>query len=328
MTALTWRKTLLWIPLLVYLFSYIYLAIYHSDWWLFDTIVHEGGKYDLLETTFYASHFIGHIPTYMMLSLYFVGIYLLISDIKPIRVTRNRLLILLSGLILLLVFSAYIAVNCFGYEETVNYVLQKKQSVERYEEGGSWNLHLPSTLMQFLLIPAFIIIAKSIFRSKMVTGKRGMWMAVSAVICTHLITVIVNSSVLSAYQTIWTDPRYLAHSVRELATFPLTYYTIPLYIFLMRSRDGHSSRLVTPRSAKFAGWITSILFLLLFAYQCVVPLQVGIGDLAQKPDFAKGGELPILYLLASHYFEHFLDSLFFILFSLILFYSYIRIKGT
>ena len=314
---------------MVYFLSYIYLAIYHSDWWLFDTIVHEGGEYDLLETAFYASHFIGHIPTYIILSLYFVGIYLLISEIKPIRVTWNRLLMLASAMVLLLVFSAYIAVNWFGYEETVNYVLQKKQSVERYEEGGSWNLHLPSTLMQFLLIPAFIIVAKWIFSSRMVAGRKGIWMAISAVVFTHLITVIVNSSALSAYQTIWTDPRYLAHSVRELATFPLIYYTIPLYIFLMQSRNRQSSRLVAaPRSVKIAGWITGTLFLLLFAYQCIVPLQVGIGDLAQKPDFAKGGELPILYLLASHYFEHFLDSLFFILFSLILFFSHIRIKGT
>lgn len=313
---------------MVYLLSYIYLALYHSDWWLFDTIVHEGGEYDLLETTFYASHFIGHIPTYIILSLYFVGIYLLVSEIKTIRVTWNRLLMLASGMILLLAFSTYIALNWFGYEETVNYVLQKKQSVERYEEGGSWNLHLPSTLMQFLLIPAFIIVGKCLFRSKLVSGKKGLWMAVSAVVFTHLITVIVNSSALSAYQTIWTDPRYLAHSVRELATFPLTYYTIPLYIFLMRSRNSQSSRLHAPGSVKIAGWITGVLFLLLFAYQCIVPLQVGIGDLAQKPDFAKDGELSVLYLLASHYFEHFLDSLFFILFSLILFFSYMRIKGT
>ncbi len=40
-------------------------------------------------------------------------------------------------------------------------------------------------------------------------------------------------------------------------------------------------------------------------------LEHGVGDLTQRPDFARDGGLSVPYLLASHFFEHFLDSLFF-----------------
>jgi hypothetical protein len=50
-----------------------------------------------------------------------------------------------------------------------------------------------------------------------------------------------------------------------------------------------------------------------------LPLSVGIGSLAQKPFFAKKCELGIPYLLASHYFEHFPDTIYFTLLSLFLY---------
>jgi hypothetical protein len=45
---------------------------------------------------------------------------------------------------------------------------------------------------------------------------------------------------------------------------------------------------------------------------------VGIGQLAQTPPFAKAGTLSVPYLLASHYFEHLLDTIYFTLLTLLL----------
>ena len=64
--------------------------------------------------------------------------------------------------------------------------------------------------------------------------------------------------------------------------------------------------------------VAAVLFLVGFVYQVVISLANDVGSLAQRPDFAKGGELSIAYLLASHYFEHVLDSLFFALLTLLL----------
>lgn len=73
--------------------------------------------------------------------------------------------------------------------------------------------------------------------------------------------------------------------------------------------------------------ILTALFLMGLFYQSYISLAAGIGRLAQKPFFAKNGELGIPYLLASHYFEHFLDTVYFTLLCLIL-YTYPGKKWT
>ena len=45
---------------------------------------------------------------------------------------------------------------------------------------------------------------------------------------------------------------------------------------------------------------------------------MGIGELAQKPPFARTGALGVPYLLASHNFEHVLDTIYFTLVTLLL----------
>ena len=42
---------------------------------------------------------------------------------------------------------------------------QRKQSVVRLERGGSWKLHLPSTLSMLVLIPASLLVMRSMCRA-------------------------------------------------------------------------------------------------------------------------------------------------------------------
>jgi hypothetical protein len=63
----------------------------------------------------------------------------------------------------------------------------------------------------------------------------------------------------------------------------------------------------------------ALVFFIGIFYMSYVPLTIGIGKLAQKPFFAKGGQLGIIYLLASHYFEHFIDTVYFAFFCLFLY---------
>ena len=315
------RKLLLAIPLAVYILSYIYLAFYHNEIFLFKTIIHEGGTYNFLETLFYATHFVGHIPVHTVLALYFSGIYLCMNGRPAYRVESSRLLWLSISLVLLISAGFLISFLWFGTEDTISFLLQKKQSVTRYEQGGSWNLHLPSTMMQFLLIPIYIYLAKWLFKSPVKLNFKGVNIIVASVLLCIFMTWLVNDSPLSTVIEIWKEPRYLAHSVRELATFPVTYYPFALY-FMLNHKNPHGSQKVTGDWTLQVSIITALfLFTILFAYQSIIPLMVGIGNLAQNPDFAKGGELSILYLLSSHYFEHFLESLYFILMSLLIYYS-------
>ncbi len=75
---------------------------------------------------------------------------------------------------------------------------------------------------------------------------------------------------------------------------------------MLNHNNSNSAQRVSNNWTLHVSIITAIfLFTILFAYQSIIPLMIEIGNLAQNPDFAKGGELSILYLLSSHYFEHF-----------------------
>jgi hypothetical protein len=56
------------------------------------------------------------------------------------------------------------------------------------------------------------------------------------------------------------------------------------------------------------------------AYQAITVISAGISDTAQKPSFAHGQGLSIAYLLSAHYFEHVLDSIYFLLLAIFLYH--------
>jgi len=128
--------------------------------------------------------------------------------------------------------------------------------------------------------------------------------------------ILCNLGDLSAPLFLWADPRYLAHSVRELLTFPLTYFPVVLYFLYRDRREPTGGKADAKLKVVIA--CLALVFLGGLLYQSIVPLSAGIGELAQKPGFAEGGRLSIAYLLASHYFEHVLDSVYFTLLCLLL----------
>ena len=320
-TTKDYSKWLIVIPLLTYAISYIYLAYYHSTLNLWPVIIHEGGRYTLLETVLYASHFLGHVYVHVTLSFLFVGCFCLFHapDSLPIR-TFKTFVMPIVFLIIFLLISIVISLHLFGREETFSYLLQKKQSVTVYAQGGSWNLHLPSTMMLFLLIPAYLYVTLYLIRRSIGINLSGFRLIGVACLLFIIITICLNHDLYKPIKVGWTDPRYLAHSVRELATFPLTYF--PLALCLLLKNNFNAQAIHTQRVHSTLHWklllIVALVFLVLFIYQCLISLKSGISNLAQKPTFAKDGQLGVPYLLASHYFEHVLDTIFFACFCYIL----------
>ncbi len=313
-------KLLIYLPIFTYVVSYLYLAYYHQKFLVFNTIVHESGKYTLLEEMFYASHFLGHIPVHTMLAFFFIGVYLCLTGFR-FRTQRRKktrmLFILLAGL---LISSFFVSAVVFGYEDTFAFMVQQKQGVGIYAKGGAWNLHLPSSMLLFLLIPVYIYIVKRIFGRSIDPNLSGLLYMSLGAIFFFLFTQLLNGSIADTFILIWANPRYLAHSVRELLTFPVTYFPIPLYFILRGEKKvGASVKGVPSRNFKYFIAGLAVVFLLALLYQSYVPLAEGIGNLAQKPDFAKGGNLGVPYLLASHYFEHFIGTVYFTLLCLLLY---------
>ncbi len=292
------------VPAATYLFSYLYLAIYHGKLWLWNTVVHEGGTLTLFQTVFYTSHFLGHIPSLIVIAFLFTGWFKLLSPTPHDRpYSRNTLLAAIAFVVLCFALSLWL----FGKEETLAYALLSKQSVTRSEPGGSFLLHFPSTLSLVVLIPICIFFVSLLFR-RALTWQSAQLKNIAIIVSNAVVFAIVVTfdtpySILHALS----DPRYLAHSIRELATFPLTFFPIPLALWL--SAQSVSNSEITP-SLRRPIFLLSVIAIPVLLVQVWVPLGTGLASLAQKPAFATA-DLSIAYLLTSHYFEHVLDTVFF-----------------
>lgn len=309
-------RLLVLVPALTYLMSYLYLALYHGRLWLWPVVVHESGRYTLLETTFYASHFLGHVPVLVTIAFLLAGSWLCMSPGVAVG-SASSLRWLAVGLMVLLAASVAISLAHFGSDDTLSFVLQLKQRPDLYTEGGAWNLHLPSTMLQVLLIPCAVWAARCLAGRPVVWSGRGIGLLATAAVILVAMTWLANARPPAAVAAVWSDPRYLAHSVRELATFPLTYYPIPLAVLLWRERP-RAEHPVSRRLPEALIATAAVVFVLGFSVQVWISLANDVGSLAQRPAFARGGELSIPYLLASHSFEHVLDSIFFALVALLL----------
>ena len=310
-------RLLLLLPAAVYLASYADLALYHGRAWLWSTVVHESGRYTLLETTFYASHFLGHLPVLLTLALIAAGSWRSMSPPSAPPCRRGRRLVV-AVLGVLVAGSLAVAIGHFGLADTLSFILQRRQRPDLDVAGGSWRLHLPSTLLQFALIPVVVWLARQAFARPVEWSRRGLPLLAASVAVAAGVTWLATGNLVAAAAETWQDPRYLAHSVRELVTFPLTYYPLALAALLAGEPPAMRRERRALSGPDLAIGALAALFAAAFAHQVVVSLGHDIGALAQQPWFAEGGRLGIPYLLASHFFEHVLDSVFFTLVTLLL----------
>lgn len=297
-------RWLLAVPLVTYLISYLYLALYHGKLWIWNTVVHEGGTLTLFQTTFYASHFLGHIPSLTIIAFLLASWFkVLVPSEEPFRVNLKWLFIALSFTVVCFIYSLW----QFGKDETLSYLFLSQQSVTRTAPGGSYLLHLPSTLSLVILIPLFIAFTAVIFRRQITWETTHLKSVAATAFVAIAFAILITLNYPAAILHALSDPRYLAHSVRELVTFPLTFFPIPLALWFANQSSESSSISLASRRPLLILLALAIPLLLI---QIWIPLTVGIGELAQKPTFAES-PLPIEYLLASHYFEHVLDTIFF-----------------
>lgn len=302
-------------PLITYAIAYLYLAWYHGTPLLLGTVVHESGRYTLLENTFYAPHFLGHIPVLVTLALLMAGSYRSFAFPPVGAIPRDRARTA-GVLVVFLAASFVLSIFHWGGAETWEFVTQQRQRPDLVVPGGSWLLHLPSTLALIFGLPLTVVAARWFFDRPTDVGTDGAIVFGLGVVSIIGITCVVVPQPWTTVTTILGDPRYLGHGVRELATFPLTYFPLPLAWWFTAENAAPGFRwnralvmTVLPIALTFTG---------IMGYEVIVPLNHGIGDLAQQPAFAHDGGLSIPYLLASHFFEHFLDTIFFALMCLLL----------
>jgi hypothetical protein len=253
-------------------------------------------------------------------ALIFTGTYLCLAVPSTTGNEASHLRRSAAALGLFVLAAIALSLAWFGVDDTLAFVLQEKQNMTVYAKGGSWNLHLPSTMLMPLAMPCYLMILMHVFHVPSAVSRGGAVFAGTGFILLLLFTLLFNHASLHPLLSTWTDPRYLAHSVRECATFPLTYFPLPLYFFFRgKASEGSLRHNRLPARAWLVSTVLALLFIALLAYQAAAALGAGIGTMAQRPGFAGGHALPVYYLIASHYFEHVLDTVYFTLLCLVLF---------
>lgn len=311
------KVSILLVPFITYCIAYLVLAQYHHTLLLMYRTVHESGAFTLIETIGYAPHALAHIPVHIVVALLFCGWYVRFGGPITLKGIDARLAAIicvsLIGVLFLVSFSH------FGADSTYAYISQNKQSEARYVPGGSWLLHIPSMVTLIGVLPIYLSLFFWIWNIPQASMRKSRMFFSSAAIFASIYSYIFIAPLMSSLYASISDPRYVAHSIREIATFPFTYFPIPLYLLVRRSNG------VVRTLHIRAIFLTALVTCIVLAYQLTIALRANVHTLSQQPSFTNGDSLPTSYLLASHYFEHVTDTIYFTCFVIIFLYLYAKL---
>jgi hypothetical protein len=299
---------LLALPVTYFAISYCYLAWWHNEIFLWNTLIHENGRLTLLGSMFYFDHFIACVPMIVLFALFTTGGFALAGH-PIVAIDRSRgsfAAAALLGVAAFLIVGAFAAsIYTVGRQRTVDYALQRIERDGVMSTGGNWNQlqlsNIPIALGVISVSGTLIMFAGGVGvkrDSGLITGGK-ICIAVAA-------TLMIGISALTfpGWQA-FLNPRWMAHSIRELATYPLTGIPIACIGILLVERylSGLKTWMVKVGSLSL---ILIAVGLVIAAGQLMWLMNVDVMAMAQKPSFSAAG-LSVPYLLTSHVFEHFLD---------------------
>jgi len=296
------------VPAIYFIASYTYLAWWHNNGFLFNTLIHENGRLTLLESLFYFDHFIAVVPMIIIFSLCMAGGFAVAgyvpSDKNPSRAASVAIVLLVGSALLVLVASV-MSIWTVGWERTVDYALQRIERDGVMSKGGNWNQlqlsNIPIAFGAIGLSVAFTMSGGEFQRERSITLKAG---GVSCIIFAAALCIGITALNWNGW-TSFLNPRWVGHSIREIATYPFT--GIPIALISVLLVENYLSGL---RSWIIECRLFSIILIgtgfTLAAGQLILLKNEDVLAYAQRPSFAPNG-LSIPYLLSSHVFEHFLD---------------------
>ena len=311
------------VPCVVFIVSYSYLAFYHQKLYLFNTIIHENGRDTLLRTIFYWDHFLGMLPHLLIIIPLLVSAFMFYGPSSPVVVSK-RVENLLScqcfffgGSSLLIIFIIFIfSLKTIGWQETMVYLFQHRERINLVTSGGNWKMMMTADIGLGLILFFIVANLRMVVLGQSWRNQQGwswiFWFAVALFVVMSLMCGVTTESFFK--------PRWLAHNIREFATFPLTVFPICLSaLFLLEKKIYAVDSSCTHPTRQYVVFHIGLLALLLgifIGWHLIFALSEDISAMAQKPAFAKDGRLSIFYLLAFHYFEHVLDLIFSLCFAI------------
>ena len=308
------------IPLFTFTLAYLRMALVYKKLILLNVLVHENGKYTLLETVLYYDHFLRELFISGFLAFFIVGFFLYYGSAKPRKTSRKigkYIIVCFFALALFLLIVFLGSIYKVGFAETSLSLFQYRTRDDLIEFGSHWRFHFLSRIGLFTSSAAIIISYRIIYNK---TQWKNSKYALLILIVTS-ISYIIITLLFGITDQPFSDPRYLAHQGREFITHNLC--TSPILITLLcfleeKITEENSNHLNIKASRNlylhFLFW--SILSILIPSFLWIRLRDTDISTVAQQ-------NWPVWDLLAFHFFEHLLDYIFVAILGVLIYLFYL-----
>ena len=294
------------IPLITFSFAYLRMALVYKTPYLFNVIVHENGKYTLLETILYYDHFCRELFISAFLALFVVEFFLFYGSTKPKKYIKidKYIVVCFFALALFLIIVLLESIHKVGLIETNLNLFQYRIRDDLIEFGSHWRYHFLSRIGLFTSSATIIILYRAIYdKTRWMCSKYTLLILVSASIGFIVVTILFGIT-----NQPFNDPKYLAHQGREFITHNL--FAIPILIALLYFLEEKFTKEKSNHQDMCKSKILSIHFFFWFFLSILIPsflwLQLKNTDIS----LIAQQNWSMLDLLAFHFFEHFLDCIF------------------
>ncbi len=305
------------LPVLLLVGAYIKMAFFYQKLWLFNTVVHENGKYTLLEVIFYFKHFNWEMPIKILYAVFIVGTFYYYGN--PLETKRRALArsnsskwTLVSFVFLLTIVAVTTASNIIqdGFRETALGFFQYKTADARPPEFGShWRNHFLSNMVLFSATAVVIILYRLISCNGMWERRRFYYLLPFSIALFITLTFIFGFTMDP-----FINPSYLGHQLREIAgtDLPVTMLlTTGLLIYMEEKFDSKKeiNKIKKKEKRLIVRHLTALIIpaVLPTVYLILKVLSLDVsGEIAS---IGKTANWSVLDLFAWHFFEHSLDYL-------------------
>lgn len=312
-------KWLCWaIPAVLLIGAYIHMAFRYQSFWLFNTIVHERGKYTLLEVIFYFRHFIWELPMKTIYAFLLVGSFFYFGNPRSDNKSAPAGLIpyhniVISGLLVLIVggLAFYMTANIYGLHEALSGLFQSRTSELRpLVVGSHWRNHFLSNIVLYTTSITIILLYRLIInRGFWQKRKFGILLPITA--ASYILVTISFGINLDPFQI----PSYIGHQLREIFGTDLTItmlLTIGILIHLEQKYD--NCHYVKPTNTacrrKTLGYISWCLIVSIIISLFLITKVLTLDMNSEMAKLGSTAEWSKIDLFAWHFFEHSLDYIY------------------
>ena len=303
------------VPAVLLISAYLYMTTYYQKLWLFNTIVHENGKYTLLEVIFYFKHFSWEMLIKTVYAFFIVGAFYYYGNpsssnknVSVPEISSRWIAVSLVFVVVLFITTIASTVKQSDIHETLLGFFQYRTSELRPPVFGShWRNHFLSNIVLLSATSAVILLYRIIFfNGQWAQRKFSRLFTLSGGI--FIVLTVVFGFTMDPFVT----PSYLGHQLREIFGTDLSITMllgIGVLIYLERRFDYREKRSKVGggrqgiRFRSLIIWCISALIPAVFIIIKVLSLDVS-GEISS---IGKTSDWSVLDLFAWHFFEHSLD---------------------